>query len=547
MTKAQLNNPNFSSIIAEPVWDKEVQWFFRENYDVPNMKGIIDLSSYSQVSSLSAKIYYYVYYKMMPAPWGPKPTPWNENKAFSFRNWLTHGCPKDQAALEAFKNKQAAIAEDTGLRHRKNINDVKGIEKKNLLTALQGIMDLDNSDPNSFYHLGAIHWYPAPTYCEHHIHPFLAWHRAYLLQFENALRSIPGCQDVTLPYWDISDNRYPKTFSEGPFSTYKVPKEFLDQYPKAVSNGSLRKDGSIIRNDARTYNLEKWKYIRDATHDPKNPDKVYLDKIVQLPSWNDFNGLDTNGNFVSGSETLMHAHDMIHNSNGATTSHQDVTGFEPVFWLFHANWDRLMWQWQKLHHTTNLDDFKKNVQAAGDSTDWIDGVGLNIMDPFTETLGLTLDQTIDLNNMGINYVEPPLPLTLASNFAPSEISLRRSVDKGQSRRSEFKIGNLSHVSLRVKDVDRLKIPGSFTVSLYLGRELLQKRFFLQPTEPGACANCVKQALVSFDFVFENERMQKADGKVKVEIQLSQKDKNGKSPVIPFKDIGNPTINIRLIH
>jgi tyrosinase len=28
MTKAELNNPIFSTIIVEPVWDKEVQYFF---------------------------------------------------------------------------------------------------------------------------------------------------------------------------------------------------------------------------------------------------------------------------------------------------------------------------------------------------------------------------------------------------------------------------------------------------------------------------------------------------------------------------------------
>ncbi|WP_163384230.1 tyrosinase family protein [Cyclobacterium jeungdonense] len=546
MTKAELNNPDFPSIIAEPVWDNEVQWFFREDYDVPHMKGIIDLASYQEVSSLSAKIYYYVYYKMMPAPWGPKPTPWNENKAFSFRNWLTHGCPKDQAALDAFKKNQAAIAEDTSLRQRKNINDVQGIERENLIKAFQGIMDLDNSDPNSFYQLGGIHWYPAPTYCEHHIHPFLAWHRAYILQFENALRAIPGCEDVTLPYWDISDDRYPEIFSEAPFATYKVPQEFINQYPQEVKNGSLKADGSIIRNDAATYNEEKWKYLRDASHDPTNTNKVYLDKIIQFPTWNAFNGLTNKGVYVA-SESLMHAHDMIHNCNGATTANQDVTGFEPVFWLFHANWDRLMWQWQKLHHTTNVDDFKKNVKACGDTTDWIDGVGLNIMDPFTETLGLTVDQTIDLNKMGVNYVELPLPLTKPENFSAEEVSLHRNANKGQSSKNEFTLSNLSYVSLRVKDVNRLKIPGSFTVSLYLGGKLLQTRFFFQATEPGNCANCVKQALVSFDFEFENERLQKAEGKVKVEIQLSRADDEGNRPVIPFKEIGNPTINIRLIH
>lgn len=31
---------------------------------------------------------------------------------------------------------------------------------------------------------------------------FPTWHRAYLVRFENALRSIPGCQDVAVPFWD---------------------------------------------------------------------------------------------------------------------------------------------------------------------------------------------------------------------------------------------------------------------------------------------------------------------------------------------------------
>ena len=549
MTKAELNSPDFSSIIAEPVWDNEVQYFFdaQDQACMKNVGGerIIDLESFSQVSGLSAKIYYYVYYKIMPMG----KTKWNQNKAFSFRNWLTHGCPKDQVALDVFKKNQAAIAEDTSLRQRKNINDLQGVEKDNLIKAFQGIMNLDNKDPKSFYQLGGIHWYPGNTYCEHHIHPFLAWHRAYILQFENALRSIPECENVTLPYWDISDDKYPEIFSEGPFANYKVPQEFLDQYPDEAGSGSepFTANGTIKRNDAATYNKEKWTYIRDATHDPTNTDKVYLDKIIQLPSWNAFNGLDTKGNFKSTSESLMHAHDMIHNANGLTTASQDVTGFEPVFWLFHANWDRLMWQWQKLHHTTNVDDFKKNVKACGDSTEWIDGIGLKNMDPFTETLGLTVDQTINLNEMGIHYVEPALPLTKAENFSADEMSLLRSTNKGQSNKSAFEISNLTYVSLRVKDVNRLKIPGAFTVSLYLGEELLQKRFFFQATKPGNCENCVKQALVSFDFEFKNARLQKADGKVKVEIQLSRADKDGNHPVIPFKEIGNPTINIRLVH
>ncbi|KAL7620341.1 hypothetical protein AAE478_009335 [Parahypoxylon ruwenzoriense] len=39
-------------------------------------------------------------------------------------------------------------------------------------------------------------------YCNHGNVLFPTWHRAYLMRVENALRSIPGCEDVTLPFWD---------------------------------------------------------------------------------------------------------------------------------------------------------------------------------------------------------------------------------------------------------------------------------------------------------------------------------------------------------
>lgn len=32
--------------------------------------------------------------------------------------------------------------------------------------------------------------------------PFPTWHRAYLVRLEDALRSIEGCGEVTLPFWD---------------------------------------------------------------------------------------------------------------------------------------------------------------------------------------------------------------------------------------------------------------------------------------------------------------------------------------------------------
>lgn len=532
MTKAELNDPNFPSVLADPVWDDEVQYFFDDG-DHACMMWSFDLTDYESVKALSSKIYYYLFYRIMPKD----KTKWNDNKLFSFRNWLTHGCPKDAQALQAVRAQASPSP-----RLRKNVNDLSAEEKAALIKAVTTVMASPSDDPKGYYQLGGIHWYPAPTYCEHHIEPFLAWHRAYLMQFEDALRSVPGCEDVTVPYWDVTDGTYPALFAEAPFANYRVPKEFLAEYP-TMAPSSLTADGDIIRNDEATFTKQLWEYFRNADH-PGDSTKFSLSQILHSPTWSKFNGIDKSGNYVAHSMALMSAHDTIHNINGATTANQDVTGFEPVFWLFHANWDRLFWQWQKLHNATTVETFKAAVAASGEATGWIDDDALKILDPFTETLGLSVDSTVDLGALGVDYAEAAP--TAVTELASSDIDLMRRKDLGKSTAAEFRV-DTSRVSLRLRGVDRLQIPGSFAVSLFVGGELLQTLHFLQPTEPGSCENCVKQALVSFDFVFDSERLAAADGHVSVEVRQTTAGSQGDRPPIPFSEIGNPTINIRLIH
>ena len=82
-----------------------------------------------------------------------------------------------------------------------------------LVRAFRGIQALPPDDPDSFSLISGFHGMPwrgpgaeDPTwwggYCWHKTVLFPTWHRAYLLRLEDALRSIAGCQDVTLPFWD---------------------------------------------------------------------------------------------------------------------------------------------------------------------------------------------------------------------------------------------------------------------------------------------------------------------------------------------------------
>jgi tyrosinase len=86
-----------------------------------------------------------------------------------------------------------------------------------LIRAFRGVAALPPTDRNSFFVIGGYHGMPFrgagwgnPAwwggYCNHGNVLFPVWHRAYCLRLEDALRSIEGCSDVTLPYWNEIDD-----------------------------------------------------------------------------------------------------------------------------------------------------------------------------------------------------------------------------------------------------------------------------------------------------------------------------------------------------
>jgi tyrosinase len=77
-------------------------------------------------------------------------------------------------------------------------------------------MNRDPSQADSYFVLAGIHGLPQ-AWCLHHEDRFNPWHRVYLRDFEDALRSIPGCQDVTLPYWDLT-TPLPDLLQQPPFA-----------------------------------------------------------------------------------------------------------------------------------------------------------------------------------------------------------------------------------------------------------------------------------------------------------------------------------------
>lgn len=187
--------------------------------------------------------------------------------------------------------------------------------------------------------------------CQHGSWYFLPWHRGYVLAFEANVRAavvqLGGPADWALPYWN-----YFKPNEAALPSAFASP-----DWPDGTGDNPL--------------------YL-PARYGPDGDGKVYvpLDQVnLQAMAMNEFTGtagggspgfggVDTGfshgGHVHGGIETQPH--DWVHGLVGGADptdpnlpgamSDPDSAGLDPIFWLHHANIDRL---WESWHDTGRLD------------------------------------------------------------------------------------------------------------------------------------------------------------------------------------------------
>ena len=104
----------------------------------------------------------------------------------------------------------------------------------------------------------------------------------------------------------------------------------------------------------------------------------------------------------------------------------------------------------------------------------------------------------------------------------------------------FRIDSTAPLSVRVKDIDRSTIPGTFVVHLLAdGKEVARQAFF-QPTNPRICPSCKEEAKVPIDFRVDPAKI--LDKELSVEIHVpGQRDIGTR---FPLSKAGEPTINVR---
>jgi hypothetical protein len=186
--------------------------------------------------------------------------------------------------------------------------------------AVAAMKALPAADPRNWNRFTNVH----RNFCPHGNWYFLPWHRAYLASFERICRQLSGKPDFALPYWDWSnDRRLPAPFATGDAGSNPL------FHPRSFSrNAQLPEDmvgGGTMTRIMNSPDFEAFGSTRPAGQDSADG------------QWLRRNGTRT--------ELEFNPHDGVHTTLGGDMSQVDVASRDPIFWLHHANVDRIWAAW----------------------------------------------------------------------------------------------------------------------------------------------------------------------------------------------------------
>lgn len=181
---------------------------------------------------------------------------------------------------------------------------------------------LPPSDARNWIRFADIH----RNFCPHGNWYFLPWHRAYILSFERIVRELSGKRDFALPYWNwTADRQFPAAFAAGDRSSNPL------FHPRpGVARLRLGEDmvgQSVISRILNSPDFEAFGSTR-----PRGQNSA-------AASWQRRPGAKT--------EFEFNPHDGIHQAIGGDMSVVEISARDPIFFLHHANVDRLWTAWNR--------------------------------------------------------------------------------------------------------------------------------------------------------------------------------------------------------
>lgn len=249
-----------------------------------------------------------------------------------------------------------------------------------------------STDPTSWDYQAAIHGTlaasPLPQWnqCRHGTWYFLSWHRMYLYYFERIVRAQViangGPSTWALPYWNYGGgadfNTLPLAF-RGPIRPDGSANPlYVSQRAAGINSGAGL--SSLVTSAAVALACASFTGTTEFGGGITSPLGQFDGQYGQL-------------------ETTPH--NVVHTAIGGLMGDPDTAAQDPIFWLHHANIDRIWWLWQPQHPGDPSD-----ARWTGQSFSFVDVGGV----PVTLSDAEVIDTVSQLDyTYGPEIVLPPRP------------------------------------------------------------------------------------------------------------------------------------------
>ncbi|KAH9989732.1 tyrosinase [Russula compacta] len=464
---------------------------------------------------------------------------------------------------------QGGHTEGADAPNRLEINDLVKPENHDLFSlyiqALTVLYSTPQSDSVSHFSIGAIHGLPYQQwesaggtdpdpgsewggYCTHGTVLFPTWHRPYIALYEqilqqNALEIAKGYQDqdrwltaarnLRAPFWDWATNSVPppevvsvdpikittpqgEEFVPNPLIKYTfnpIPPSFPSDPPYNRWETTIRHPDDPTSPDATTdveaLLAELSRVQEDLT------DSTY-NLLTRVHTWPGFSN-HTPGDGGSASNSLEAIHDEVHGWVGGHMGDVPVAGFDPIFYLHHANVDRLLSLWRAVHPEVWVSE---GPSGAGTftipaNTQLDENTGLT---PFWDTATEFWASSETTTTKSLQYTYPEFNNLDSSDPNAVQIAIADYIEKQYAQQAQSALVRDWTVRIHVK---KYELGGSFSVLIFLGDvpddhskwrsspSLVGSHVAFANSVPDQCANCIKQAEIVIEgFVHLNRALAK---------------------------------------
>ena len=221
---------------------------------------------------------------------------------------------------------------------RQNVDALSAGQIASLRHGIQVMMSRSSTDPTSYRFQANIHGtYDSPVtpnekaswnQCEHGSFYFLAWHRMYLYFFDRILRAASADPNLVLPYWDWTnpnERTLPVAFRQpnDPSNPLFVPSPGR---PSALDDGAASLSADTV-DDSEAF--------ADHSYEVGGTFGYGFGGGATAPmQFSDAYG-----------DLEMQPHNVVHSALGGLMGDPLKAAQDPIFWLHHANIDRLGNRW----------------------------------------------------------------------------------------------------------------------------------------------------------------------------------------------------------